>query len=69
MRDVIIEIYRGMVKMKKISRSERIDYIKYKRPSNPNTPKEELGFMIWKAELNKELMSFWKSMILGEEDQ
>ena len=58
----------GMVKMKKISKSERIDYIKYKRPSEFNRPNEELGFMIWKAELNKELMSFWKSMVLGEEE-
>ena len=55
--------------MKKISKSERVDYTKYKRPSNPNTPNGELGFMIWKAELNKELMSFWKSMVLDEEDQ
>ena len=25
-------------------------------------PDEELSFVIWKAELNKELMSFWKLM-------
>ena len=23
----------------------------------------DLGFMLWKAELNKELSSFWKSLI------
>jgi len=23
---------------------------------------EELEFLLWKAELNKELLSFWKSM-------
>ena len=26
------------------------------------SPGEELSFLLWKAELNKELMSFWKSM-------
>jgi len=25
-------------------------------------PSEELEFLLWKAELNKELLSFWKSM-------
>ncbi len=25
-------------------------------------PDEELSFVIWKAGLNKELMSFWRSM-------
>ena len=25
--------------------------------------KEDLSFVLWKAELNKELMAFWKSLI------
>jgi hypothetical protein len=25
-------------------------------------PEEDLQFLLWKAELNKELLSFWKSM-------
>ena len=28
----------------------------------PEAPVDELGFMLWKAELSKELLSFWKSM-------
>ncbi len=28
----------------------------------PKSPEEELKFILWKAELNKELMAFWKSM-------
>ena len=26
------------------------------------SPEDELQFILWKAELNKELMAFWKSM-------
>jgi len=26
------------------------------------TSYEELSFLLWKAELNKELLSFWKSL-------
>ena len=26
------------------------------------SPKEELEFILWKAELNKELMEFWKAI-------
>ena len=28
----------------------------------PESPEEDLKFILWKAELNKELMDFWKSM-------
>lgn len=28
----------------------------------PITHEEELQFILWKAELNKELMAFWKSI-------
>ena len=66
-----MEWHSGMVKMKKIDKSARIDYMKsaHKRPTGPNESKEELGFMIWKAELNKELMSFWKSLIMDDEEE
>lgn len=30
--------------------------------NTPEFPSEDLGFMLWKAELSKELLSFWKSM-------
>ena len=30
--------------------------------NNHRTPEEGFEFMIWKAELYKELFSFWKSM-------
>ena len=30
---------------------------------NPlDAPSDELGFMLWKSELSKELLPFWKSM-------
>jgi hypothetical protein len=45
--------------MKKIEKSANM-----KQHENEN-PNEELAFILWKAELNKELMSFWKSL-LGE---
>jgi len=66
-----MEWHSGMVKMKKIDKSERIDYIKsiHDKPTKPNESREELGFMIWKAELNKELMSFWKSLIMDEDEE
>jgi hypothetical protein len=28
----------------------------------PQPPEDELKFILWKAELNKELMAFWRSM-------
>ena len=31
------------------------------------TPEEDLRFILWKAGLNKELLSFWESMM--EEDE
>jgi hypothetical protein len=44
------------MRMKKI---ERPAYIKQHENENSN---EELAFLLWKAELNKELTSFWKSL-------
>ena len=44
-------------------------YGKLKNINNkkPETPEEDLRFILWKAELNKELLSFWKSIM--EEDE
>ena len=47
-----------MVKKKRI---EKPDYIKG-IDNKFDGPNEELSFLLWKAELNKELLSFWKSM-------
>ncbi len=35
---------------------------KIEKPGHMKEYNEELSFMLWKAELNKELMSFWKSL-------
>ena len=32
------------------------------RDNAPSSPEEELEFILWKAELNKELMEFWKAI-------
>ena len=32
------------------------------RDETPISPEEELKFILWKSELNKELMPFWKSI-------
>jgi hypothetical protein len=32
------------------------------REDAPQHPENDLKFILWKAELNKELMAFWKSM-------
>lgn len=45
-----------MVKMKKIYKNHE-----YHKEINKNN--EELAFMLWQAELNKELLSFWKSIL------
>lgn len=35
------------------------------KPKNdtPAHPEDELEFILWKAELNKELLEFWKSIM------
>ncbi|MCK4365127.1 MAG: hypothetical protein KAW45_03675 [Thermoplasmatales archaeon] len=33
----------------------------------PPAPEEELKFILWTAELNKELMAFWKSIVMDKE--
>lgn len=44
-------------------------YGKLKNINNkkPEIPEEDLRFILWKAGLNKELLSFWKSIM--EEDE
>jgi hypothetical protein len=42
-----------------MKRVQKVGYIEENHFKNPN---EELQFILWKAELNKELMSFWKSI-------
>jgi len=32
------------------------------RDDTPISPEEELKFILWKSELNKELTAFWKSI-------
>jgi hypothetical protein len=34
----------------------------YRKPGEFKSPEEELSFLLWKAELNKELLCFWKSI-------
>ena len=46
-----------MVKMIKAERMKQMDEIEL------NNTKEDVEFVEWKAELNKELRSFWKAMI------
>lgn len=53
--------------MKKIEKSLRIDNI-LPIDNKSRTPDEELQFILWKAELNKELMAFWKSIVLDEKE-
>lgn len=45
-----------LIRMKKIEKSK---YMKGQKFEDSN---EELVFLLWKAELNKELLSFWKSI-------
>ena len=43
-----------------MNKIEKSDYMKELVHKNCN---KELGFLLMKAELNKELLSFWKSII------
>ena len=42
-----------------MGKSEEMEDIEYVELDDPD---EELKFILWKAELNKELVSFWKSI-------
>ena len=56
MTNVIMELYIGGMKMRR-------DGKKFSLIENEmEKPEEDLQFLLWKAELNKELLSFWKSM-------
>ena len=46
-----------MVKMIKVERMKHMENIEL------NDPDEDPKFILWKAELNKELRSFWKEMM------
>ena len=48
--------------MKKYMRREGKLIILNTKIDNHRTPEEGFEFMIWKAELYKDLFSFWKSM-------
>ena len=45
---------------------KNIGILNERNPNNvrdkADTREDDLGFMLWKAELNKELLSFWKSI-------
>ena len=40
----------------------RCDKLKIKEIT-PNSPEDDLGFILWKAELNRELSAFWKALL------
>ncbi len=48
-----------------MNKNGELNNLKNKRNSfekNDEIQDDELKFILWKAELNKELLSFWKSM-------
>jgi len=47
------------VKMKKFG---ELNFSKNKNNKDFQSPDEELEFILWAAELNKELMAFWKAL-------
>jgi hypothetical protein len=42
--------------MKKIEKPDHVDYDEFRCP-------DDLAFMLWSAEFNKELLAFWKSIV------
>lgn len=42
---------------------KKIEKPKYMEEHEFENSKEELAFLLYKAELNKELLSFWKSLL------
>ncbi|UCB58622.1 MAG: hypothetical protein JSV67_08485 [Thermoplasmatales archaeon] len=44
----------------------KIDKPKYMNEHEFENSSEELAFLLYKAELNKELLSFWKSLLKDE---
>ena len=59
MTESVMGLHRKVVWMKKYG---GINKMKPKEDV-PKPPEEDLEFILWKAELNKELMAFWRSMI------
>jgi hypothetical protein len=53
-----MRLWNQEVKMKKYG---EINHLKSKGDIH-ESPIDELEFILWKAELNKELMAFWKSI-------
>jgi hypothetical protein len=49
----------------KVKRYGELNDLKSKDNVHPAS-EEELEFILWTAELNKELMAFWKSIVLDE---
>ena len=50
-----------MVKLRDVRRTLDIEQVKSKNHKQ-DAPEDDLDFMLWKTELNKELLSFWKSL-------
>lgn len=46
----------------------RMVNIKNKSSNNRKESEDDIDFMLWKIELNTELLSFWKSIAKSEED-
>ena len=40
----------------------------YSTNKKGNISKDNLDFLLWKTELNSELLSFWKSMVESDQD-
>lgn len=49
----------------------RMDNIKNDKSTNnkQNLPEDDIDFMLWKTELITELLSFWRSMPEGHQEQ
>jgi len=58
MTDFNMSLFKRVVKL---MRKGCVDGIKNKNGSD-GIPSDELSFLLWKAELSKELLSFWKNM-------
>jgi cysteinyl-tRNA synthetase len=55
-------LYLRVMKMKKYGKINGIKDKMETKENNNDFQDEELKFILWKAELNKDLLSFWKSM-------
>ena len=55
-------LYLRVIRMKKYGKINSIRDKMETKEDNNDFQDEELKFILWKAELNKDLLSFWKSM-------